>query len=766
MDQPNESTLFQGPNTHIAEAPNRRPTLSDKLGWINIVIFSLVPIILLGVLGFLAFLWVPTKQPAWLSIAITTWLTRLVTISALIIRIGVGLLTGSCASMLASILLETSYVRLRGIASLSIFRSLAPSPWDVMFSLKDMGNRTRQPVLILLVLILVISSALLQFSSTVLLVDFKPGQLPATATVMSYKYDLDWGWNNTDEVTDGENTLKVYERTKNISTQLFRSPWNIRPQVSPIFGEYREPIQSKSGVDDTGYLYRAFLPFQEAELRSNLASFQGPAFVVDSRVSCQKPVLSDLKLDATTPLGSAQYLGSLTGNLTNSTAVDDLWFPHPSDLYVSDQGPDPYTSTNKNNSIPFKCQHMFEWGVSNGSLINATGFPWTFEICQLQTLNTTLWLNNTEDEDTPISFATSGAGSLLSSFFNSPKNGLFPAYSPAYLIIGDNSTMTDLDHSAFAYVDVPIVPGFKPTNYASLAMTVCYTSWSSNNLDVELSTSSHLKEPVIDYGSEGTYVLDSMLAQYGIGGAPDIGAMAMAKPVLNSSVKVPLQQPSIINMLGSIATPNNGLDLSHFVTNILSLMFGFLIGGDPLVAPKPFEGGYTALLQDIASTPIFDSVIAHFFNQAMNATGNSAASSLSALLTLLSSSMYYDQLPAFSRSGTADTVMLTQASYPQAWHGFIAVATLLVIHIVVCFVILGLFLTQTKLTRLGNVWSSIAHVLGPETEDLIKGASLKSDKEMDRLLADQGGNQKYMRLCLVNDDEKGYRAGLREMKNR
>lgn len=59
----------------------------------------------------------------------------------------------------------------------------------------------------------------------------------------------------------------------------------------------------QNGVDDTGIVLRAFLPYSKAESREMVRNYTGDALVLDSRVSCQRPILQDLEFQ--TPEGPA-----------------------------------------------------------------------------------------------------------------------------------------------------------------------------------------------------------------------------------------------------------------------------------------------------------------------------------------------------------------------------------------------------------------------------------------------------------------------------
>jgi hypothetical protein len=66
------------------------------------------------------------------------------------------------------------------------------------------------------------------------------------------------------------------------------------PPAFPTFAEFSKPIEVPEHVDETGCLLRAFLLFQDAQLRETISQYSGKALVLDARVSCQRPQLQQL----------------------------------------------------------------------------------------------------------------------------------------------------------------------------------------------------------------------------------------------------------------------------------------------------------------------------------------------------------------------------------------------------------------------------------------------------------------------------------------
>jgi hypothetical protein len=119
--------------------------------------------------------------------------------------------------------------------------------------------------LVLLVL-LTITTAVLQFTSTILLTYVRGGLLLSAETSSSQQV----GMNSTGLL-------------QNINY------WASTPTIFAKFIEYTEPAKSQEDVADTGVSVRGFLPFSNATLRSDLRSHTGTAVLLDTRVICARP---------------------------------------------------------------------------------------------------------------------------------------------------------------------------------------------------------------------------------------------------------------------------------------------------------------------------------------------------------------------------------------------------------------------------------------------------------------------------------------------
>jgi hypothetical protein len=193
--------------------------------------------------------------------------------------------------MLAAILLQTGAVPLPTAASVSIIRVNNPGPWFLLGKMKTDWHRGS--VLVgLLAALLTLTTLSLQFTSTILLSQVGLTLLPVARSIPQTHYGIK---------PDGD-TSRMFSGS---------DPWflDLIPARYPAFAEW---IPNKTNADhqdafapstlstivDTGTVLRAFLPINDDEERSHVTEYHGFATVVDTRVVCMRPNLSNVIFSA------------------------------------------------------------------------------------------------------------------------------------------------------------------------------------------------------------------------------------------------------------------------------------------------------------------------------------------------------------------------------------------------------------------------------------------------------------------------------------
>lgn len=267
-------------------------TLLHRVGWQAASSLFVTVLAILAVVGFVTFLWFANMEnTTWHRIMVEGWATRAVSISTLVLRLAIDVQAGIAAAMLAAVVIESSSVLLHAAAKVSTMRATNPQPRTLLELIPAMlGSRGTLGGLDCLgysvvVLLLFTTSLALQFSSTVLLSDLSLGQLSSLPLQRDSTYDFDYG------SSDGMHMVAPglgLGKSGMISYPIqYRTPtWSRNPPSYPAFAEYSAEVPPVEGVDDTGVLLRAFLPFADAQSRETIRDYSGHAMVLDSRVRC------------------------------------------------------------------------------------------------------------------------------------------------------------------------------------------------------------------------------------------------------------------------------------------------------------------------------------------------------------------------------------------------------------------------------------------------------------------------------------------------
>ncbi|KAF2126692.1 hypothetical protein P153DRAFT_398807 [Dothidotthia symphoricarpi CBS 119687] len=293
--------------TDQSRTPPRLHELS-RLGTKTLYVLLSTSIIILILLGFLACLWFGNaSNKTWKKIMITNWATRSVSITALFLRTAIDFQAAIGSAIIASLLLESNTgTHLFHLASLSPMRAGTSNPWSLgQLMVEEMwlttAKQRKNHLCYIIALLLLATTSTLQFSSTLLLSDLKPGSLSGNAVETEVRPSLSY---------------------MNISERIPRdAAWTTNPPFYPTFGEHSSPVKDiENGITDTGVLLRTFLPYATANSRQTLHSYTGNGLVLDARVSCQAPLI--------TQFNGTEHYSQLQGTVEttkNSTMLQTIY---------------------------------------------------------------------------------------------------------------------------------------------------------------------------------------------------------------------------------------------------------------------------------------------------------------------------------------------------------------------------------------------------------------------------------------------------------
>jgi hypothetical protein len=661
-----------------------------RIGLAAVSLLSLATVTSLAVIAFIGFLsYGTTHQHVWHNIMINGWATRTLTISALVLRTCTDVQAGFVVCMLASIALEMDAVSLIDVPAVAFARASSIPPYMLLLrsSFCKMPYRRQVPWSgpVILIPLLCLTTMLLQFTSTVLVADLGLGPLPGRRYEEDVFYDFQYG----ETPISGPGMLMMTD----YPLQMRQSTWLQSPPTFPNFAEYNEKVPAAEGIDDTGVLLRAFVPFPQTSKRESLRNYSGKASVLDSRVSCQAPILADLNVTYAEGWTIIDFKHIISGNFTPSRAADRV----------------PPTS----EQTRFWCDLSLE-PVGQSSLCSLS--------CPYVRGDDVICI-----------------GGLLSHFGNASKPTIPPDYKShargnltitwghPYLFwdapIGNraeqNSTNVNATRQHGIWTEV-----FTSTGASYANVTLCHTSWDMARMQVEMFSDNNRTEPVSSWDPQsGLQTTPDTIQQLGNGTDDQRppGALHLRPKTTwarHDEDEVPLNVPpmglQIANMLEAGAGRESTVD-SPVVPGLTVFMEGSDLG----------RAGRTS-----CNTPIVaNEDLSTLFRRFRTASG-SIAWALSSMITILSGMAYYDQMPRFQTLTRSTQVHFTTVLHPQSHRGFLSVTAVVSVHLVIVAAATILFLGKTRYTLLGNYWQSLAQIQTPEILELSSRSANATDKEV------------------------------------
>lgn len=318
-------------------------------------------------------------------------------------------------------------------------------PLDIVLpSLRAFRRNWNSPVLgympVCTATLLLATTILLQLTSTILVSDLSLGMIPGKPSQATQNFDFSY--------TNNGGSWEYRNQPRAVST------WSRNPSAFPTFAEFSEAPDASHYVDDTGTLFRAFLPFQDAQSRTNVMEYSGRALVLDARVSCQRPHLSDFDMFP------AAADNRLTGYFSSTKTVPGL-------LGGADQ-------------VPFNCSF---------NTISLQDAPF-LSICQVSGRYKTCGKLASELRDAKEANAEYAAEELSGSGDSSAV--------AAYLVVNSSLSNTSLatsDLGAWNDLSFPLETSPGRHRFHNLRVSLCYPALWTARLNVTFRSSTTRREP-------------------------------------------------------------------------------------------------------------------------------------------------------------------------------------------------------------------------------------------------------------------------------
>jgi hypothetical protein len=780
-DLPLDNESENEPNEGIkANSPQHQPQQTEIKGLHKLstftgamLVMSLISI--LGVFAFLFFLWSNpggsnTASTIWLDIIRAGWIIQSITLSAFVLRTAVSIqamydppllslariIIGSnhaystCTSMLACIILERKGITLHASATVSMLRFINNGPESLVLSLRKTYSSVGFRIWI--ILLLYITTTLLQFSSTFLALDIDIGAIAGTTQQNATFAAMSVSSNPPIAQVD----------------YLAATPSNL-----PTFAEYNErAIEVSDAIKDTGVTYRAFLPFANEQARVSMQNFTGVATILDSRVVCVRPkihpglsislvsgsfyqpgyhsalnntggfLLNGTLLHEATPVGlifadSEVAHGYMWGNFTYLT--DD---GHTQAIAGSQSLPSPEFQLRQNPRIKTASISQRYYMTNGPALVSSldprypnvlskssSGFsrnPRDNYIDQyyFQENDSIPLMTGRSYQVTSVTLSNEYDLSLnITTFFNGSHTGqngvLFsPDQSLNKLVITPNA-----ESLVFT---IPRIPGFQAS------VSLCYDSFASINANVEAISDGVISEPSLRWNaSSGLFDTTSIRHQ--------LGALTKQNQTYNRNYtdRGVLELHTTPQQLRDQVQPWYDKSKTRGWQNISFPTQNFLrdrLKGETKSMTE------MSLLHDLNVTESNSQcevpTLSHAqaFLDTMSTTGNTPLA-WQVYHTGVSRLANYDKLTYFDLPDQPSTSLFQTFQFPRSIRGLIAVAVVMGFHLVLVSAIIIMFFLETKLSRIGdNAWQSVAQMRSEDLKNVFQVATMMKDDDVKKWL--------------------------------
>ncbi|KAI1124166.1 hypothetical protein F5Y10DRAFT_285382 [Nemania abortiva] len=646
-------------------------------------------ITILIVLSFISFLWfgggtapeAASSSSAWRSIILGGWVVQAITISTLLLRIVVSTQVASCTSLLAALFLERRSVRVSQLPYFSVARATNDGPRALLQTI--IGSGTRQMLFTieaLLMLVLALAMLGLQFSSTILLTDFRtrmvvnePGPILLNISISGNSYA----------------GFQSYLSTPVLAT----------------FGEVSSNITAQPdtwGVSDTKLKQRAMLPSEYPENRTVVRSYEGLAIVANSRVACMPPTIDGIVLPYPSINGQLGY-GLIRGML---------------DYDIS------FRAVMQNSTIPScgksRCEPLlFECALP--SLVYVDG-PYQSTICIIGAVGGDYWPqeNGTswDSRDTP--WAQHSSIYLVLSANMEPDNWQITPSAPLVPI---------------SQYDEWVSYELLPMHYVNISM--CFANFNLVPANVSMTASSPLSEPTDNWAVPESFGGGTRLSRRLLG--TDLDHQSHEERgilTLKNTEVIPTSSHSGMWVAAYQPIYRRSIRLLEYIVySLITNNFAYTTPETLLSGITSFAACSFCYAHTVFQHPHTGAILADTINHTKR-----AALSIDTWIFVNIQTLYNGALQVFDKS---EEVKISRTSVVQApgncWggdecQGLIAVSVLVFIHIGCVVCITALYLTQTRYSRHGNIWHSVSQLHDDELGDVLLRANNAKDDDIAKLL--------------------------------
>jgi hypothetical protein len=665
------------------------------------------------------------ENDTWRSLIIKNWTDKSLAIVSTVLRISMSAQTFVITGMLAALYLEKGQVLLQHAAQASSMRDVNSGTYSILWLLwrgRNHESLSRRLLWSLLGACLVLTAALIQFSTFILLAELRSCIIPGLLSVQSVPNYLDGSWK-----LEGVPPTTGWESTpfSDFVTQNNSGGFRRKITYYPTFAELHEPTEfgDNGETSDTGRTLRAFPPILDHSDRENLQTYDGPGVVADFRVVCTQPVIKNATV--------AFYNGTLVFESYMSP-----FSQHPLLTYDAEEVNSTLTSCiMPTDTVTFTATEDWRTYVALCNLLPEMGN------LQSEFYNTTI----INDANSTVSVEpTTFSPAYL---YMETTNGTLQDWANLF---GPNITRDDLNSFPMSSTSPVHVVNFDTDgektlfsvgNNTSGRISLCYTALSASYQRFSASSSSNRTEPgaYLYTGQDVVLGIDSEIYDYG----------------------------ELAHQLGIGLSELTYFDASNEDRGVMDLQpsnfsrVDYVLGG--AVIETDIAPGHTVAILTKSNSdeyasglriPIADDIMR--FAGALVEFNIRPAYLIQALQSVMvAQKFYYHTLPHFIESDTAKASYFIGARCPGDTAGVGVVITIVLLHMCVSGLVTFVFLTATRVSFLGNAWQTMSQIRSAETDRLLADMGTATDFEVEAVLRREGLADCRVRLQTPADGEKG-----------
>ncbi|KAJ2989436.1 hypothetical protein NUW58_g3465 [Xylaria curta] len=665
-----------------------RLALRDSIGRTALVVLLGGTALILASAAFLAFLWFgagPTWEGesaswVWRRIALNGWTPQATTLNALVIQTIVAAQAAVCTSMLAGVILERGSVPRDKVAHLSIMRAASEGPISIV-SLALFSKKLRMIARaeFFLGLLLLLETAVIQFSSTILLSDMLDTNLIGDVTTVPLQSFVS---PNQQRITTTQHLFSVVD-----------------PNFA-IYGEGRSNttvMPNSHGLSDTGTIDRVLLPISKPQDRTAVRTYQGGAVVFSSRVACMRPEIRNFEFG------------------------QSFWTEHEGSNFGELNATLDYGLSLKNIGVDDACgpEHcpLVYFGCNLPGAYD--GYGWQSIFCSMGGVGGLMWPFNEGPQRTVENEPWSINSSIFLVFSTNMKNSDWEV-ADYRGIFADGSLDDPVASEHEEWMSYEIMPTL------FLNASLCFQTYSLEYSDVKLIATGDLMEPGFTYDSH-TGGIDTSTVQTFFGTSEHRG---------NSDERGILQVREIQTR------PFGDINDSQIITmNQLRTSIYQEIVSEPVVNSTRLACYHCSCGNVWPIHSELSQLLGNILNSTARAADmiQTYASSMAFTVYHQKQKTFVGLEDVFMSSVKTVLTAKSCRSHTGCW-GLLSVIALIAVHLVIIVVSTALYVSQTRFSRQSNVWHAIAQLSSEDLRDIILESSNQSDKAFAQAIKKDGNN--------------------------